>query len=179
VLKRLADGRADGVGVLGVECEALLNGAGQFLEGREVAQMGGAFLQVLPEVLNWVVIRRITGQLVEGQAAAMLGDERLECRRGMLGRTILEHDDRVGGLVEHRLEEVAVGVGGEARGLVLPKETPRKVVDASEDLERLALATGRHGRLPWHVIVSREAESSFPVRSAVPAAVSKAAVRRS
>jgi hypothetical protein len=59
---------------------------------------------------------------VDGQAVALGSDERLQRRGGMVGSAILQQHDRAGGLVEHRLQEGAVGGGAAARGPVLPEK---------------------------------------------------------
>src|ERR1700691_1607295 len=78
----------------------------------------------------------------------MLRKEGLDRRCSMVGCPVLQHDDRAGGLGKHRVQERLVGVGGEARGLVLPEEAAGKVVNEAEHLERFTLGTGGHPRLP-------------------------------
>ncbi len=78
-------------------------------ELREVAQVSGVLLHLLPEALDRTEIRRIRGQLVDRQAISMLPIEGLEAATGMIRRVVLDQDDLALDDREHPAEEVPVG----------------------------------------------------------------------
>jgi hypothetical protein len=70
-------------------------------EVREVAEMGRLLLDLLPEELNRVEIRRLGGQLEDGQARGVRGEELLGGLPGVILGAILNEDQRFPGLGQH------------------------------------------------------------------------------
>jgi len=79
--------------------EGILDRGDQVGEGGEVAVVGGGPFGGAPEELNRVVIWRVAGQVDDVQAVAVLREEGLDRRGAMVGRAILDQEQRFGGLL--------------------------------------------------------------------------------
>jgi hypothetical protein len=104
--------------------------------------MGLLLLDFLPQFLNRVVVRRIGGQLHNLQPWSLSGEERFRLGAGMIPRSILNQDNRMGRLLQHAREKGNVGCRIETAFLPLIKEASRKVINQPEDLIAFALARG-------------------------------------
>ena len=78
--------------------QCLLDLLRQRLKGREVVQVGVLLFDLLPELLNRVVVRRIGRQLDDLQPGSLLGEEGFGLGTGMILRPILNEDDGLCGL---------------------------------------------------------------------------------
>ena len=121
--------------------QRLLDLRSQRLKSREVVQMGLLLCDLLPELFNRIVVRRIGRQLDDLQPCCLLGEEGFRLRAGVILRPILNEDDGLRGLRQDTREKGNVGGGVEATVLPLIKEVPREVVDQAEDFIAFALAT--------------------------------------
>src|SRR5215475_8647376 len=121
--------------------QGLLDLLRQGLKRRKVVQMGVLLFDLLPELFNRVVVRRIGRQLDDLQPCRLLGEEGCGLGAGMILRPILNEDDGLGGLRQDTREKGNVGGRVEATVLPLIKEVPREVVDQAEDFIAFALAT--------------------------------------
>ena len=77
------------------------------LKSREVMQMGLLLFDLLPELLNRIVVRRIGRQLDDLQPCRLLGEEGFGLGAGMILRPILNEDDGLGGLRQHTPESLS------------------------------------------------------------------------
>ena len=127
---------------LGKGEQRLLDLLGQRLESREVVQMCVVLFDLLPELLNRVIVRRIGRQLEHVQPCGLLGEEGGGLRARMIPRPILNQDDRARSLLQHPLEKGNIGSGVEAAFLPLIKEAAREVLNQPEDFIAFALAGG-------------------------------------
>src|SRR5215467_568549 len=121
--------------------QGLLDLLRQGLKRRKVVQMGVLLFDLLPELLNRVVVRRIGRQLDDLQPCRLPGEEGFGLGAGMILRPILNEDDGLCGLRQDTREKGNVGGRVEATVLPLIKEVPREVVDQTEDFIAFALAT--------------------------------------
>src|SRR6266487_1336273 len=118
--------------------QCLLDLLGQRLKGREIMQVGVLLFDLLPQLLNWVVVWRIGRQLEDLQPCGLLGEEGLGLGTGMILRPILNQDDVLRGLLEHTREKGNVGRGVEAAFLPLIKEAPGEGINQAKDLVAFA-----------------------------------------
>src|SRR4029453_162789 len=134
--------REDFFRCIGKREQRLLDLLSQRLKRREVVQVGLVLLELLPELLNRVVVRRIGRQLDDLKPCRLLGEEGFRLGAGMILRPILNEDDGLGGLRQHTPEKGNVGGRVEATVLPLIKEVPREVIAQAKDLVAFALAGG-------------------------------------
>src|SRR5262247_590715 len=120
--------------------QGLLDLLRQGLKRRKVVQVSVLLFDLLPELLNRVVVRRIGRQLDDLQPRRLLDEEGFGLGAGMILRPILNKDDGLGGLRQDTLEKGNVGSGVEAPVLPLIEEVAREVIDQAEDLVAFALA---------------------------------------
>ena len=73
--------------------QGLLDLLRQGLKRRKVVQVGVLLFDLLPELLNRVVVRRIGRQLDDLQPGRLLGEEGFGLGAGMILRPILNEDD--------------------------------------------------------------------------------------
>ena len=76
--------------------------------------MGLLLFDLLPELFNWIVVRRIGRQLDDLQPCCLLGEEGLRLSAGVILRPILNEDNGLGGLLQNAREKGNVGSGVEA-----------------------------------------------------------------
>src|SRR5262245_7487451 len=138
---RKAAEREDFFRCIGKLEQGLLDLLRQCLKRRKVVQVDVLLFDLLPELLNWVVVRRIGRQLDDLQPCRLLGKESFGLGAGMILRPILNEDDRLGGLRQDTCEKGNVGSGVQAPVLPLIKEVPGEVIDQAEDFIAFALAT--------------------------------------
>ena len=120
--------------------QRLLDLLSQRLKSREVVQMGLLLFDLLPELFNRIVVRRIGRQLDDLQPCRLLGEEGFRLRAGVILCPILSEDDGLRGLLQDTREKGNVGGGVEATVLPLIKEVPGEVIDQAEDFVAFALA---------------------------------------
>src|SRR5436190_1190213 len=112
----------------------------QHLKSREVVQMGLLLFDLLPELFNRIVVRRMGRQLDALQPCRLLGEKGLRLRAGMILRPILNEDDGLRGWLQGTREQGKGGGGVEATVLPLIKAVPGAGIDQAEDLVAFALA---------------------------------------
>ena len=104
-------------------------------------QVGVLLFDLLPALLNRVVVRRIGRQLDDLPPGRLLGEEGCGLGAGMILRPILKEEEGLGGLRQDTREKGHGGGRVEATVLPLIKEVPREVVDQAEAFRAFARAT--------------------------------------
>src|SRR5262245_25822668 len=107
-----------------------------------VVQVCVLWLDLLPESLKRVRVRRIGGQLEDLPPGCLLGAAGLGRGAGVRPRPSLPEDERVRGLRQQPLEPGHGRGGVEAAFLALIKEASRKGLNQPADLVALTLAGG-------------------------------------
>jgi hypothetical protein len=105
--------------------QGLLDPLRQGLKRRKVVPVDVLLFDLLPELFNRVVVRRIGWQLDALQPCRLLGEEGWGLGAGMILRPILNEDDGVRGLRQDTCEKGNVGDRVKAPVLPLIKEVPR------------------------------------------------------
>ena len=95
---------------------------------------------LLPELLNRVIVWRIRRQLADLKPRRLLGKESFGLRACVIFRPILNQDNGLSGVLQHPCEKGNLGGGIEAAFLPLIKETPREVRNQPEDFIAFAFA---------------------------------------
>src|SRR5882724_12293520 len=98
------------------------------------------FFDFLPQLLDWVVIRRIARQLEDRQALDVCTKEPLHRSRRVIPGPILNQHDWLRGLRQYTREKGDVRIRVEAPFLTLIPETAGEVLDQAEDFVAFALA---------------------------------------
>src|SRR6266700_584679 len=73
--------------------QRLLDLVGQCLKSREIMLVGVLLFELLPKLLNWVVVRRISRQLDDLHPCRLLGEEGLGLGAGVILCPILNQND--------------------------------------------------------------------------------------
>ena len=97
---------------------------------------------LLPQLLNGVVVRRIRRQLEDLQPCRLLGKEGLGLGARVILCPILNQNNVLRGLREHPREKGNIGSRVEAAFLPLIKEAPGEVLNQAKDLVAFPLARG-------------------------------------
>ena len=85
--------------------QRLLDLLSQRLKCREVVQMGLLLFDLLPELFNRIVVRRIGRQLDDLQPCRLLGEEGFRLRAGVILRPVLNEDDGLRGCARTRVRK--------------------------------------------------------------------------
>ena len=89
--------------------QGLVNFASQSLKGREEEEMGMMLFELLPEFFNGVIVRGVSGELVDGKAISVGGEELSHCGGGMIASAILNQDNMLVSLSQDLGEKVGIG----------------------------------------------------------------------
>jgi len=116
-------------------------------EGREVVQRRSFLFHFLPELLDGIVIRRVSRQREDRQALSVHGKEALHRGSGVRLRPLLHQNERWRGVLQHAREKGAGGIRVEPSLLALIPEPPGTVVDQAKDVVAFTRARGLDQRL--------------------------------
>src|SRR5262245_9330431 len=111
---------------------------------RKVLQMRRFLLNLLPQVFDWVEIRRVGGQLLTGQARRMGVDKLLHGLARMITRAILGHNDVAPSLSQLVEQKGRRACRIKASLMRFAEKLPREIVDEAKNLVALTFATGGH-----------------------------------
>ncbi len=128
-----------------------LDCARQVTERREVPIMCVLPFDSAPQVLDRIVVRRVSRQLLDPQPLRMLGKDLSRLGRCVIACPILDQENRLLGLLQYSLDERAVALGIEAPLMTMPEQASREILDQAEDLVAFALPSRLDERLlPAH-----------------------------
>lgn len=119
---------------MGEFVQGVVDGSCQSVKGREVLQLRCVLLDLLPQILDGIEVRRVGWQLELGEALRMQRKEIVHCLAGVISGSILDQDDVLLGLSQDLGQKVSIGAAGETLGLALPEEAARAVIDQAQDL---------------------------------------------
>ena len=103
-------------------------------------QVGVLLFDLLPQFLNWVVVRRIGRQLENLKPRSLLDEEGFGLGTGMIACSILNQQTGLWRLLPYTSEKGNVRGGVQTSFLALIKETSHKVFNQAEDFIAFALA---------------------------------------
>ena len=98
-------------------------------------------LDLLPQVLDRVEIRRVGGQLLNGQARHMGIEKLLHGLARMITRAILNHDDVASSLRQHVEQKGRIASRVKASLMRFVEKLAGEIVDQAKDLVALSFAT--------------------------------------
>lgn len=106
---------------------ALLDGLDQGLEGGEIAVVGLVALDVAPQMLDGIIVRRVGRQPMDRQALGVLGHEGARRSSGMVTGTIVDDHNGLGRLRQNGREKGTVPGRRKALGAALEKQAPAEI----------------------------------------------------
>jgi hypothetical protein len=113
-------------------------------ELRKILQMRGFLHDLLPQVFDRVEIRRVGGQLLNGQARRMGVEKLLHGLARMITRSILNHDDGAPSLRQHVEQKGRIAGRVQASLMSFVEKPAGEIVDQAKDFVALTFATGGH-----------------------------------
>jgi hypothetical protein len=113
-------------------------------ELRKILQMRRCLLDLLPQMFDRVKIRRVGGQLLDGQARRMGVEKLVHGLACMIAGTVLHHDDVALSVRQHVEQKGRIAFRVEASLMHFVEKLAGERVDQAKDLVALAFATGGH-----------------------------------
>ena len=105
--------------------------------------MRRVLLDLLPQELNRVEIRRVGGQLEYRQTVGLVFEELLHSFTGVILGSILDQDQMLRSLLHHLQQELSIAVRIEAARVASVEQPTCEKVNQAKDLVGLALAARR------------------------------------